>query len=251
MADHVTRNRAFWDADADAYQAAHGAALAEEPLAWGAWRAPEADVKLLGPVTGRDILELGCGGAQWAVALHALGARPRALDLSRRQLVHAQRHIEACDAKVDLVQANGEVLPFQDGSFDIVFCDHGALSFCDPTKSVPEVARVLRADGILAFCTTHPLVYLTWDEERQRQTKRFQRGYDELGRIELGEGTSDWVLTPGEWIALLRNNGFEIEALVELRPPKHGTTTYENFVPTKWARHWPAEQAWRARRRRP
>ena len=42
--DHVRHNRTFWDADSDAYQAAHGAGLAAEPLAWGAYRAPEAQI---------------------------------------------------------------------------------------------------------------------------------------------------------------------------------------------------------------
>ncbi|MCZ7525490.1 MAG: hypothetical protein M5U14_03330 [Acidimicrobiia bacterium] len=38
--DHVDRNRRFWDADADAYQAAHGDELAATPLAWGCGASP-------------------------------------------------------------------------------------------------------------------------------------------------------------------------------------------------------------------
>jgi len=38
VSDHERHNREFWDADADDYQAAHGARLDEAPLAWGAWR---------------------------------------------------------------------------------------------------------------------------------------------------------------------------------------------------------------------
>src|SRR5260370_27817321 len=34
----------------------------------------------------RSILELGCGAAQWSVALAQVGARPVGLDLSERQL---------------------------------------------------------------------------------------------------------------------------------------------------------------------
>ena len=102
--------------------------------------------------------------------------------------------------------------PVRDGAFDIVFCDHGAISFCDPSVIIPETARLLRPNGLLAFCVVHPLLYLTWDEERQRQTRRLQIDYDELGRMELGEGTIDWALPAGQWIDVLRAHGFTIEA---------------------------------------
>ena len=40
----------------------------------------------------------------------------------------------------------GEV-PLPDETFDVVFCDHGALTFADPYKVVPECARLLRPMG--------------------------------------------------------------------------------------------------------
>jgi len=246
--DHVARNRAFWDADSDAYQEVHGDDLAARPLAWGAWRRPEAELGVLGVVTGRDVLELGCGGAQWSAALARSGARAIGMDLSAGQLGHARRHCTESGATVPLVLASGEVLPFADGSFDVVFCDHGAMSFCDPARTLPESARVLRSGGLLAFCTTHPLVYLTWSNKQQRQTRKLHLEYDQLGEIDFGDGTVDWVVPPGTWIRLLRAHGFIVEDLHELRPPADATSTYDGFVPHAWASHWPAEQIWRARR---
>jgi len=248
--DHIRHNRAFWDADADAYQELHGEELAHAPLAWGVWRIPESELGVLGDVAGRDVLELGCGAAQWSSALYDLGARPVGLDFSGSQLGHARSHCTKRATPVPLVQAVAEQLPFHDGSFDVVFCDHGAMSFCDPRRTVPEAARVLRPGGLLAFCVTDPLVYLTWNEEKEKQTRRLHRGYDELGRMHLGdEGTVDWVFPPGAWVALFGANGFAVEDLLELRAPKGATTTYEEFVPYEWARRWPAEQIWRVRRR--
>ncbi len=60
------------------------------------------------------------------------------------------------------------------------------------------------------------------------------------------DGTIDWVLPPGEFIRLFRAHGFDVEDLVELRPPKGATTTYEDYVDAKWARRWPAEWIWSA-----
>ncbi|HZY99803.1 MAG TPA: hypothetical protein VFE36_09530 [Candidatus Baltobacteraceae bacterium] len=59
-----------------------------------------------------------------------------------------------------------------------------------------------------------------------------------------------FTLPYGEWIALFRDTGFEIESLVELRPPQNATTSFTKFVTYDWARSWPAEQIWRVRRRR-
>ncbi len=244
MTDHVQHNRAFWDADADSYQDVHGPALAGAPRAWGAYRVPESELQILGDMHGKRVLELGCGAAQWSVALAADGVEVVGLDVSRGQLTHARR----AGPTLPLVQASGEQLPFADEAFDVVFGDHGALSFCDPAITVPECARLLRPGGLLAFCCTHPLLYLTWDDSREQQTRKLQIDYADLGRMPLAEGTIDWVLPPGEWIRVLRANGFAIEDLVELCAGPDAITTYSDFAPPKWARRWPAEYIWRARR---
>lgn len=244
-ADHVTHNQSFWNTDADDYQAAHGEFLARYPMAWGGFRAPESELQVLGDVRDTDMLELGCGGGQWSVALRHMGARPVGLDVSYRQLLHARR---ASDS-LPLLAADAEGLPFVDASFDVVFCDHGAMSFCDPARTLPEVAHVLRPGGLFTFCAATPLLYLTWNAGKEKQSRRLHRTYDELGVIDFEDGTVDWVLPPGEWIRRLRAHGFDIEDLIELRPQPDASTTYE-FVPVAWARRWPAEWIWKSRRAR-
>jgi SAM-dependent methyltransferase len=245
VTNHVRHNRSFWDADADAYQRAHGDALAKEALAWGAYRVPESQLNVLGDLTDSHVLEVGCGAAQWSIALAAQGVDVTALDVSSGQLAHAR----ATDTSLPLVLASGEELPFGDASFDVVFCDHGALSFCEPAVIVPEVARALRPGGLLAFCTTHPLLYLTWDDDKQQQTRRLQFDYAELGRMPLLEGTIDWALPPGAWIRVLRHAGFEVLDCIELCAEPDARTTYDDYAPPRWARRWPAEWIWKARRR--
>jgi SAM-dependent methyltransferase len=242
---HERRNRAFWDGDAAAYQAQHAPDLDRAPEAWGAWRIPEAALGVLGldAIAGLDVLEYGCGAAQWSIALEARDARVRGLDQSIAQLRHAH-------ARVPLVCASGEAVPFADASFDLVFCDHGALSFCDPAVAVAECARLLRDSGRLVFCLTTPLVYLTYDLTRQRQTRRLRSRWEAEWRFDSGEGTIDFVWSTGAWIRVFRRHGFDVDDCIELVPPKGSTTTYTDFIPYKWARRWPAEQIWCVTRRR-
>lgn len=244
---HEQHNREFWDADADDYQAAHGEQL-ERGKVWGAWALPEAELGILGDVRGLDVLEYGCGGAQWAVALAREGAHVVALDQSRRQLRHAATNVGAADSEVALVCASGERIPFRDAAFDLVFCDHGAMSFCDPDRAVPEAARLLRAGGRLVFNKATILHYLTYDDDRDRQGETLRHDYFDSRVFDSTEGTVDFQIPYGEWIRLLRAHRLVLEDLLELRPPVGATTTYGEFVQLDWARRWPAEEIWVARK---
>jgi len=86
--EHVARNRAFWDDYSDRYQADHGPQLAVHGAAWGVWQIPEDDLRILGEVAGLDVLELGCGAAQWSIALAERGARPIGLAARARGPAH-------------------------------------------------------------------------------------------------------------------------------------------------------------------
>jgi hypothetical protein len=79
--------------------------------------------------------------------------------------------------------------------------------------------------------------------------ERLLRPYFGMHRVEEGPGPVEFQLPYGELIRLLRDHGFEIEALLELRPPPGATTTYEDWVPLEWAHRWPSENIWRARTR--
>ena len=136
-------------------------------------------------------------------------------------------------------------MPLADRSFDLVFCDHGAMSFCDPRRSVPEVSRLLRTGGRLAFAQVTPWPYLAWNPKRDRVTRKLRRPYFGMRRFDDGEGqgTIDFQLPYGEWIRLFRANGLVVDDLVELQAPRGADTTFADFEP-RWARRWPAEHIW-------
>lgn len=240
---HVSRNRRFWDRAAEAYQEKHGRRLAATAAAWGVWRVPEERVGALGDVRGRPALELGCGAAQWTAELARRGARATGLDLSGTQLDLARKHLSDRGVGALLVQGSAEELPFRAESFDLVMCDHGALSFAEPGAAVPEIARVLRPGGRLAFSIHSPLLFICWNPKSERVDRRLHFDYFDM-RSDADESSIQFQLPYGEWIELFRANGMEVHRLVHLRPADDATTTYDDYAPYEWARRWPAEDLW-------
>ncbi|HEX2988204.1 MAG TPA: methyltransferase domain-containing protein [Chloroflexota bacterium] len=101
--DDVARNRRHWEATSDQYQETHFADLPsrlnDTECKWGVWGVSENRLQVLGDVRGKDVLELGCGGAFWSIRLAKQGARPVGLDFSSGQLAYARRLMAI--AKVD------------------------------------------------------------------------------------------------------------------------------------------------------
>ena len=124
------------------------------------------------------------------------------------------------------------------------------MSFCDPYTTVPEAARLLRPGGLLTFSisTLFRLICFPPDDPDAPVTRKLHAPYFGARMFDWGDGTLDFQIPHGEWIRLLRANGFEIEDLLELRPPED-TTTDSRWVPLAWARRWPSEEVWKVRKR--
>lgn len=248
---HAEHNRRVWDEQSDSYQERHGGQLADSGgAAWGLWQVPESQLRVLGDVRDRDVLELGSGAAQWSIALAQAGARVTALDNSARQLEHALELMAAAGAEFRLVHSSAEATPFDDASFDVVFCDYGAMTFADPYHTVPEVARLLRPGGLFAFSSHTPIVELTWPPGAEQAGEELVCDYWGMHAIEEpGEATS-FQLPYGEWVRLFRRNGLLLEDLIELRPADGAQSSYRDESARQWARRWPMEHIWRLTRSR-
>jgi hypothetical protein len=80
-------------------------------------------------------------------------------------------------------------------------------------------------------------------------SERLERPYFGMHRFEWPDDESvEFHLGYGDWIRLLRGSGFEVEDLVEVRPAEGATTAYP-YVTAEWARRWPCEEVWKARKR--
>lgn len=247
---HAETNRAVWNQESDAYEARNRDALSgAQAAAWGLFRRPERELKVLGEVAGLDVLELGCGAARWSIALAKAGARAVGLDLSSRQLDHAREEVARAGVSVQLVEASAEEVPLPDASFDVVFCDFGAMTFADPLRTVPEVARLLRPGGLLVFSNHSPIASLVMTEGTLAYSERLQRDYFSLRKlVDATDGLTEFHLPYGEWIALFGANGLQVEDLLELQAPEGATTPYRTEAEVAWARRWPMEVIWRVRK---
>jgi SAM-dependent methyltransferase len=250
--EDVRTNLASWEADSADYQARNRAQLNRwDLLGWGTWDIREDDIHALGDVGGLDALELGCGACQFGIKVAMRGASVIGLDFSANQLSAAAESFDASGVRFPLVRASAEEIPFADGSFDLIFCDHGATSFTDPRITIPECARVLRVGGMMVFNTATPFISACWGDDDELPGRELRRPYFDSGRRVLEEETGpfvEWRTTYGEWIHVFRASGLLIDDLIELRPPVDARTTYTDYASLEWARDFPAEHIWKVRK---
>jgi SAM-dependent methyltransferase len=251
LPEHVRRNRAAWDAIAPDYVAHGEESWATDQPRWGIWGIAEADVHLLpDDLDGKDVIELGCGTAYVSAWLARRGARVTGIDNSPKQLETARRLQAEHGLEFPLLLGNAETVPLPDESFDFAISEYGAALWADPYRWIPEAARLLRPGGELMFLTNGLILMLAVPdtEAEGAATETLRRPYFGMHRNEWPDSEGvEFHLGYGDWIRLLRANGFEVTDLVELRPAADATTSYE-FVTTDWARQWPSEEAWKARK---
>jgi CYTH domain-containing protein/SAM-dependent methyltransferase len=250
LPDHVRRNRAYWDARAPEWVDAGRRNWGKFEPDWGIWGIPESDLRVLPDVAGMDVLEMGCGTAYISAWLARRGARVVGIDISGEQLATARRLQAEFGLEFPLLHGNAEEVPLPDASFDLVVSEYGASIWADPYRWVPETARLLRPGGRLVFLVNGTLLMLAMpDDENVPAGDRLLRPYFGMHRFEWPEDESvDFHLNHGDRIRLLREHGFDVERLVELRPPEGATTRFP-YVTVEWARRWPSEEIWVAVKR--
>jgi len=186
----------------------------------------ESDLRLLGDVKDKDVLEIGCGGGQNTIVLAKWGARSVGLDISEEQLKHARKLAKKEKVEVPFYVGNMEDLGiFHNESFDIVLSSFAVGYVDNLAKTFREVFRVLRKKALFVFCGIHPVAnrgrpirygkrriwgisnYFDtrtrmWTWKADRKVARF-RGYHR---------------TIQDFFNLLVNTGFVVEKVLEPQP---------------------------------
>ena len=248
--EDAASNRTLWTKSNEEYSDGQAAERWASDASWGMWHHAESELQLLGSVGGLDAVELGCGTAYVSAWLARDGARPVGVDVTPAQLATARRCQLEFGLEFPLVEADAAETGFPGAGFDLVVSEYGASIWDDPHRWVPEAARLLRPGGPLVFLRNSLLVILSSPDEGAADDRlhRAQRG---LRRLTWpGEEGVEFHIAHGEWIDVLRTNGFEVERLIELfaREGAHDHEYY-NLVKVHWAKQWPAEEIWVARKR--
>jgi SAM-dependent methyltransferase len=247
--DELAVNRALWTVvNAEFTDARAHEAWAANDFAWGLFANPERQLCVLGDVADLDVIELGCGTAYISAWLARLDARPVGVDVTPAQLDTARRCQEEFRLSFPLIEANAEGVPLPDDSFDLAVSEYGACVWCDPARWVPEAARLLRPGGRLVFLTNSVQVTLCVPEEGGHAADRLLRPQMGASRLQWPGGGFEFHPSHGEWIRILRESGFVVEALHELYAPDDAKThEYYDIATAQWARKWPVEDLWTAR----
>ncbi|MER5739308.1 MULTISPECIES: class I SAM-dependent methyltransferase [unclassified Streptomyces] len=107
----------------------------------------------LGPSPVR-VLDVGCGTGEMTLRLAAAGHHVTGADPDPRMLAATARRLAArpgLDARVRLVEAGVETLPFTWERFDAVCC-HGVLMYLDgPDRAVARLAELVAPGGLLSI----------------------------------------------------------------------------------------------------
>jgi SAM-dependent methyltransferase len=223
MEEHA---RDWWNAWADQFQTEYGGGEIEVGLDWGPGAPKDDDLGVLGDLEGTKVIELGCGGAQFGLALAERGADVTGVDISAEQLSHARANADERDADVDLIEASvTDLSMIEDATYDLAVSAFAFQWVANLESCFAEASRILTDGGRLAFSVDHPY-YKLIDPE----TGAFERSYfDADPRQEYSDRLDAEMVIHrrgvAETVNLLIDAGFTIE---ELREP--GYSDPEEYV---------------------
>lgn len=257
-------NRDDWNREAQCYQERHRANLIGGNGLWGpVFGVPgENELKVLGQVYAKDILELGCGGGQWVVRLARQGARCTGQDISDGQIDYAREFAGRAEivapGQATFRQGNAEDLSaWPDESFDIVFSNFGAVGFVNIEQCFKEVGRVLKKGGLFAYSWLSPFFdCLADDGDNQLEVVRsyFDRS-PMVSESSWPDGSHTFYVqfhhTFGDWQQAIKGAGLLLTDIIELEPQRARwrESTWTN-VPWYKVSMIPTTTVWRARKPR-
>ena len=132
-----------------------------DDIVYGSGIPGESELRLLGDLEGRRVLELGCGAGHNAIRMALAGAKVIAVDGSADQIARARAAADAAEVKIELHQGDVHELAWlrADG-IDVALSAYGLTA-------VPDLPGVLaRSTGCCArrlrWCSRSPTLPSRW-----------------------------------------------------------------------------------------
>lgn len=184
---------------------------ASDTFAYGPNGPTERELRLLGDVKGKRILELGCGTGSVAVAVAQQGAVVIGIDTSDERLAEARARDDAAEVRVDWHHGDLADLAFlRADSIDAVVSVHALSEVDDVARLFRQVERVLRPGSAFVFSVEHPLALCAGPGDS------FARSMFDRGPVTVG-GRLLFVRPISEIFTELHRAGLRTDAVLEPR----------------------------------
>jgi 2-polyprenyl-3-methyl-5-hydroxy-6-metoxy-1,4-benzoquinol methylase len=176
----------------------------------------ESDLRLIGPVSGKRVLDLGCGDGAAAVTLAQQGAVVIAVDAVEARLQRASRRAEEQDVRLEWRTSDLADLAFlRADSVDLVFSAFAVDTVEDQARLFRQVQRVLRPNAPFVFSHAHPTAV--------------SREYYDAAPVTVtrfGESVTVYPQPLSQTFTDVTRAGFRVDAMLEPRTPgSTGPTT--------------------------
>jgi len=115
------------------------------------------------PLSGKAVLDVGCGGGILSESMAGLGAQVTGIDLGDKALQVAKLHLLESGKKVEYRKISVEALAADNpGSYDVVTCMEMLEHVPDPASTVRACAQLVKPGGHVFFSTLNrnPKSYL-------------------------------------------------------------------------------------------
>ena len=155
------------------------------------WDRGQALLKLASQLKAKTILEVGSGTGFWLNLLHQVTPRLYGLDFSAGMISQARKQ----PAPIKLTRGTATQLPYQSGTFDLLYCVDAIHHFGDHRAFIAEAFRVLKKGGALAVLGHDPHEA---GEGSWYIYNYFEGVYDtDLRRYPSGKSVMDWMKADG------------------------------------------------------
>jgi 2-polyprenyl-6-hydroxyphenyl methylase/3-demethylubiquinone-9 3-methyltransferase len=165
--------------------------------------------QLAGTVSGRDVIDVGCGGGILAESMAARGARVTGIDLAGKALKVAELHGLESGVTVRYQQISAEdMAATEPESRDVVTCMEMLEHVPDPASTIAACARLARPGGWVFFSTLNrnPKSFAFAIIGAEYILKLLPRGTHEYGKF----------IRPSELIGHARHAGLQQQAMLGL-----------------------------------
>ncbi|HLM16987.1 MAG TPA: class I SAM-dependent methyltransferase [Acidimicrobiia bacterium] len=188
----------------------------------------DPELRLLGDLRGKRVLDLGCGTGSAAIAFAQQGAIVIALDPTDARLARARARAEQAEVKVEWRTGDLADLAFlRAESIDAAFASSSVAEVDDAARLFRQVQRVLKPNGAFVFSYAHPMS-LCIDASGVVTRSYFDPGPIDLERD--GDSVRIHVRDIGDVFTELGRAGFRVDTIVEPKPSTPGARIPDTIV---------------------